>query len=116
MPSSTGISMSSVTMSGSRACTFFRASSPLRAAPTTRNSPDASITSATSFRMKALSSTTSTVRAAPLEDDIALHHGFHDHLARGYVEVHAPPVRAAHVLGEDGDARAGERGAGGHQV
>src|SRR5258705_157562 len=59
-PSSSGISTSSVTMSGSSACTFAIASTPLRAVPTTTNSSDAARMSPMDLRMNALSSTTST--------------------------------------------------------
>src|SRR5689334_18002774 len=62
MPSSSGMSTSSVTRSGSSAWTCFSASNPLRAVPTTRNSPDRSRTSVMTLRMNALSSTTRTVR------------------------------------------------------
>src|SRR5689334_3522204 len=104
MPSSSGISTSMVTRSGFNACTLFSASRPLRAVPTTRKSPAPSTISATSLRMNALSSTTSTVRGA-LENDIAFHHGTHLHLARGDLEEHAAAVAAAHGLARDRETR-----------
>src|SRR5437868_2156747 len=60
-PFSRGISMSRVTMSGLRTRIRCRASTPSPAVPTTWNIPLDSTSSAMSFRMKALSSTTSTV-------------------------------------------------------
>src|SRR6185312_7221340 len=104
MPSSSGISTSMVTRSGLSECTLLSASRPLRAVPTTRKSPAPSTIAATSLRMNALSSTTSTVRGA-LETDIAFHHGAHLHLARLDVEEHAPAVAAAHVFAHDGQPR-----------
>src|SRR6185312_6415523 len=104
MPSSSGISTSMVTRSGFNDCTLFSASRPLRAVPTTRKSPAPSTISATSLRMNALSSTTSTVRGA-LENDIALHHGAHLHRARRDVKEHAAPVSAPDVLADDGQPR-----------
>src|SRR6185437_4718982 len=104
MPSSSGISTSIVTRSGLSECTLLSASRPLRAVPTTRKPPAPSTISATSLRMNALSSTTSTVRGA-LEDDIALHHGADLHLAGLDVKEHAAPVSAPDVLADDGQPR-----------
>src|SRR6185437_11743659 len=102
-PSSTGISISSVTISGSNACTWRRASSPSRAVPTTRNSSDApAMRSVMTLRMKALSSTTSTVRTRGcLEDTVAVGQRSDDHVSVGHVQEHAPPIPAANVLGHD---------------
>src|SRR5579864_9318713 len=104
MPSSSGISTSMVTRSGLSECTLLNASRPLRAVPTTRKSPAPSTISATSLRMKALSSTTSTVRGA-LENDIALHHRADLHRARRDVEEDAAAVAAAHVFAGDRQTR-----------
>src|SRR5689334_2994094 len=87
--------MSSVTISGSSAWICFSASRPLRAVPTTRNSPLVDRTSLTSFRMNALSSTTRTVRW--LEDTLSHLERLHHHASVAHVEVDAAPVLAAGV-------------------
>src|SRR5688572_17698681 len=110
MPSSSGISMSSVTRSGSRVWIFFNASRPLRAVPMTRNSAEASIISETSLRMNALSSTTRTVGS--LEDDMSGLQRLHRETAIANVEIDAPAVVAADFLRDDGDPGMLERGAG----
>src|SRR5687767_12476549 len=93
--------MSSVTMSGSSAWICFSASNPLRAVPTTRNSPLVASISLTSFRMNALSSTTRTVRW--LEDTLPHLERLHHHAPIGHVEVDAAPVFAARVRGDERD-------------
>src|SRR5688572_25818611 len=108
IPSSSGISISSVTRSGSRAWTFFNASSPFRAVPMTRNSPEPSIISETSLRMNALSSTTRTVGS--LEDDMAGLERFDGQPSIAHIEVHAAAVIAANVLRHDRNAGVLERG------
>src|SRR5918998_6371852 len=100
--------MSSVTTSGASAWTFFSASMPLRAVPTTRNSSLDSTSSRTSLRMNALSSTTSTVWR-PLEVILPPAQGAHAEAARRDVEIHAPPEVPADVLGHEGKVRLGER-------
>src|SRR5215218_2877515 len=58
-------------------------------------------------RMKALSSTTSTV-AGPLEDTVSLLERPHLDAAVAQVEVHAPAVVESRVLGDERDLRDGE--------
>src|SRR5215218_9109565 len=87
--------MSSVTISGSSAWICLSASRPLRAVPTTRNSPLVERISLTSFRMNALSSTTRTVRA--LEDTLSHLERLHHDVAVRHVEVDATSVLAARV-------------------
>src|SRR5688572_20950501 len=101
MPSSAGIAMSSVTTSGSSAWICRSASWPSRAVPTTRNSSHDVMSSETSLRMKALSSTTSTVRC--LEDTLPHLERADGDAAVGQIEVDAASVVAAGVVGEDGD-------------
>src|SRR5688572_33502798 len=93
--------MSSVTMSGSSAWICLSASSPLRAVPTTRNSPLVASISLTNRRMNALSSTTRTVRW--LEDTLPHLERLHDHATVGDVEVDATSVLTARVRGDEGD-------------
>src|SRR5437868_10617572 len=104
------MSTSIVTSSGSRVCTFCSASSPLRAVPATRNSPELSRICEIKRRMNALSSTTSTDGGgivgwspvgATLEDTIALLERSHLYPSVVQVEMDAPPVIAADVLGDD---------------
>src|SRR3954447_19528041 len=66
-------------------------------------------------RMKALSSTTSTVVGA-LDDTVALLERAHLEPAVGKVEEHAAPVVEARVLGDDRHARRGQGLAGGDDV
>src|SRR6185436_5289675 len=97
-----------VTRSGSSWCTFFTASFPSRAVPTTRNSSVLERMSLITRRMKALSSTTSTVCGRPrsrrfpgdggLEDDIHLPHGRHHRAPLGHAEAHRAPEVAPHRL------------------
>src|SRR5687768_412477 len=115
--------MSSVTTSGSSACICRSASSPLRAVPTTRNSDDEATMSLTTLRMKALSSTTRTVRAAgatagppELDDTRAPLERAHDHRAVGDAQVDAPPVVPPGVPRDHRHAGGGERGARGLHV
>src|SRR5688500_18490518 len=114
MPSSSGISMSSVTRSGSRVWIFLSASSPLRAVPTTRNSPEPSTISDTSLRMNALSSTTSTVGS--LEDDMSRLERLYGQAAVAHVEVHATAVVATDLLGDERNPRVLERRPGRYDV
>src|SRR6476660_5429182 len=93
--------MSSVPMSGSSARICFSASRPLRAVPTTRNSPLAARMSLTSLRVNALSSTTRTVRC--LEDTLPHSERLHHHATIRQVEVNAAPVLTARVGGDEGD-------------
>src|SRR5260370_10179262 len=77
-PSSWGISRSMVTASGSYWCTLRRASRPSRAVATTRNSPappapPSPSTSLSTRRIRALSSTTSTLGRRSDEDGISAH-------------------------------------------
>src|SRR5262249_11275793 len=97
--------MSRVTMSGSRAWICCSASCPLRAVPTTRNSLDAPTISAISFRMNALSSTTSTERTldGALDDTLPRAKRLHDEPAVVGVEIDGAPVVAADVLREKRD-------------
>src|SRR5829696_9068159 len=99
-------------MSGESAWICRSASCPLRAVPTTRKSGDPSMISPMTRRMKALSSTTSTVArpsARSLEDTISLLEGAYFDPAVGEVEVHAAPIVEARVLGDDRDPRLRER-------
>src|SRR3954452_4556628 len=106
--------MSSVTISGSSAWICFSASRPLRAVPTTRNSPLVARISLTSFRMNALSSTTRTVRA--LEDTLShLERLDHDPAVR-HVEVHAASVLATRVGGDERNLRQAQYPLGGFDV
>src|SRR4051812_36758844 len=91
-------------MSGASAWICRSASCPLRAVPTTRNSPDRSMISPMTRRMKALSSTTSTV-AGPLEDTVALLERPHLDAAVAQVEIHAASVIETRVLGHEGNSR-----------
>src|SRR5688572_1573654 len=95
-------------MSGASAWIWRSASCPLRAVPTTRNSPDRSMISPMTRRMKALSSTTSTV-GGPLEDTVSLLERPHLDAAVAQVEVHAAAVVEPRVLGDELDLRDGER-------
>src|SRR5512132_1008702 len=95
-------------MSGSRAWIWRSASCPFRAVPTTRNSFERSMISPMTRRMKALSSTTSTV-AGRLEDTISLLERPHLDAAVAQVEVHAASVVESRVLGDDRDSGGGER-------
>src|SRR5690348_2166094 len=95
-------------MSGARAWIWRSASWPLRAVPTTRNSPEPSMISPMTRRMNALSSTTSTV-AGRLEDTISLLERPHLDAAIAQVEVDAASVVEPRVLGDDRDLRRGER-------
>src|SRR5712691_8830580 len=90
--------MSSVTMPGSRAWTRLSASSPLRAVPTTLNSPDAATICEIRRRMNALSSTTST---DGLEDTIASLDRSHFDAAVVEVQEDTAPVVGADVFGHD---------------
>src|SRR3954470_5655689 len=94
-------------MSGSRACSFWMASCPLRAVPTTLKSGDPSMISPMTRRMNALSSTTSTV--AGLEDTISLLEGPDLQPPVGEMEVDTAPVVEPRVLGHEPDARLLER-------
>src|SRR5688500_86952 len=104
MPSSSGISMSSVTMSGSSAWICLSASRPLRAVPTTRKPSVSSISSLISLRMNALSSTTRT--PCFLEDPLTVLEGAHVDAPVRQVEVDAPSEVAADVLAAQRDAGA----------
>src|SRR5215204_304753 len=95
-------------MSGVSAWIWRRASCPLRAVPTTRNSPDPSMISPMTRRMNALSSTTSTV-AGPLEDTISLLERPHLDAAVAQVEIHAAAVVESRILRDDRNLRGGER-------
>src|SRR5471032_1856403 len=99
--------MSSVTMSGSSACTFSNASTPLRAVPHTRNPSSEVIISATTLRMNALSSTTSTERTS--EDTGAFGHRPHGHFAVGHIERHGAAVIATRVFGHHRNLRLEQR-------
>src|SRR5579883_1036714 len=107
--------MSSVTMSGARAWICRSASRPSRAVPTTRNSSGTDITmSLTTRRMKALSSTTSTVRGARRrppgsENVLAIRQGFDDDPTVGDVQKDAAAVAAADVLRDDRNPGLGQR-------
>src|SRR6187551_2060973 len=94
-------------MSGASAWIWRSASCPLRAVPTTRNSPDPSMISPMTRRMKALSSTTSTV-GGPLEDTISLLERPHLDAAVAQVEVHAATVVESRVFGDERNLRGGE--------
>src|SRR5918912_2877643 len=96
------MSMSSVTICGSRLWTCVTASRPSRAVPTTRNSPELSTSCETSWRMNALSSTTRTVVC--LEDTAAHLERMDFDAAVGEVQEDAAAVVAADVLAEDRDA------------
>src|SRR3954469_24857085 len=98
-------------MHGSRAWICRSASWPLRAVPTTRNSGEPSMICVMRRRMKALSSTTSTVVGA-LDDTVALPERAHLEPAVGKVEEHAASVVETRVLGDDRHARRGEGLAG----
>src|SRR5215207_2350412 len=102
-------------MSGVSAWICRSASWPFRAVPTTRKSGDPSMISPMTRRMKALSSTTSTV-ARPLEDTISLLERPHLDAAVAQVEIHAAPVVESRVFGDDRDLRDGESLAGGDDV
>src|SRR5829696_1435181 len=102
-------------MSGVSAWICRSASWPFRAVPTTRKSGDPSMISPMTRRMKALSSTTSTV-ARLLEDTISLLERPHLEAAIAQVEIYAPAVVEARVLGDDRDVRRGERLASGGDV
>src|SRR6478609_73142 len=106
--------MSSVTMSGSSAWICFSASRPLRAVPTTRNSPLAARMSLTSLRVNALSSTTRTVRC--LEDTLPHSERLHHHATIRQVEVHAASVLATRVGGDEGNLRQPQHAPGGFDV
>ena len=69
-PSSSGISRSIITRSGCSRCTFRSASMPLRAVPTTVNSPLRSRMSESSRRKNGLSSATRTVRRSEVLDTV----------------------------------------------
>ena len=71
-PSSSGMSTSSVTMSGSSACTFCSASRPLRAVPTTRNSPEPSMICVDELAHERAVVDDQHADGRRLEDDIAL--------------------------------------------
>src|SRR4051794_6459752 len=115
-----------VTRSGSSWCTFFSASLPSRAVPTTRNSSVLEGMSLFTRRMKALSSTTSTVCGRPrsrrlegeggLEEDIRLPHRRDHRAPLGHREAHRAPEVAPHRLAQDGDPRLAQRLARGAQV
>src|SRR5476651_1018118 len=115
MPSSSGISTSRVTMAGSSAWICRSASCPLRAVPTTRKSGDASTICVISRRMKALSSTTSTV-ATELEDTIALFQRADFEPPVRQMEIHTASVVEARVLGDERNAGGGEHLARGNDV
>src|SRR5215218_4596069 len=66
-------------------------------------------------RMKALSSTTSTV-AGPLEDTVSLLERPHLDAAVAQVEIHAAAGVEPRVLGDDGNLRRGQRLARGDDV
>ena len=85
MPSSTGISMSSVTRSGSSAWIFSSASCPSRAVPITVNSANDDTRSLMIVRMNALSSTTSTDQR--LEDTVTVPHRAHLQASRPDIEI-----------------------------
>src|SRR2546423_1211870 len=124
MPSSSGMSTSIVTRSGLSACTLCSASRPLRAVAATRNSPDSSMICEMRRRMNALSSTTSTDLSTPpsavladaLDDTVPLLERPHFGASIAEVEVHAPAVIAADVLGDDGNAAIEEGLSRGHDV
>src|SRR3954447_6379599 len=101
-----------VTRSGSSWCTLRSASLPSRAVPTTRNSSVEERMSLITRRMKALSSTTSTVCGRPrspralgggggLEDDIHLPHRRYHGAPLAHAEAHRAPVVAPHRLAQD---------------
>src|SRR5574341_234184 len=113
-PSRLGISRSIVTTSGWSWCTLRTASRPSRAVPTTRNSPEAPSRSATTWRMSALSSTTSTLGRS--DTALPLPHQPHRQRAVRDVEPDGPARGAAHVFGHDGDVGGAQRGARGHHV
>src|SRR3954468_520051 len=104
MPSSSGISTSSVTICGSSASICFSASSPLRAVPMTRNSGEASMICVMTRRMNALSSTTRTVDAG-LDDTVAFLQRPHFDAAIIEMKVDAPSVVETRILGEERDVR-----------
>src|SRR4051812_765956 len=95
-------------MSGASAWICRSASCPLRAVPTTRNSPEPSTISPIRRRMKALSSTTSTVGTV-LDDTISLLQRPHLDPSVVEVEVDAASIVEPRVLGDERDARHGER-------
>src|SRR4029077_9176544 len=114
------MSTSIVTRSGSSACTLSSASRPLRAVAATVNSPELSRICVIKRRMNALSSTTRTVRGAPLsavsplfgaalEDTISLLQGPDLDAPVFHKKVHAAPVIAPHIFGSDRDATGDER-------
>src|SRR5690349_19327131 len=74
----------------------------------TRNSSEPSMSSVTSLRMKALSSTTST-DGCWLEDDTALPHRFDLDPSIAAMQEDAAPVTATDVLSRDADAVRRER-------
>src|SRR5450759_3154922 len=98
MPSTTGISTSSVTTSGSSAWIFSSASCPARAVPITVNSGNDAMRSLMIVRMNALSSTTSTDQR--LEDTITVPYRAHIHASRPDVEVDRTPDLAANELAD----------------
>src|SRR4051812_2228719 len=108
------MSTSSVTISGSSSCTRFRASYPLRAVPTTVNSPDASMICEVMRRMNALSSTTSTrgiaggEPASALEDTRSLAQRTDLDASGQHIQKNAASVIAAGVLADNRDLRVAE--------
>src|SRR5215208_839180 len=95
-------------MSGVSAWICRSASWPLRAVPTTRKSGEPSMISPMTRRMKALSSTTSTV-ARPLEDTISLLERPHLDAAVAQMEIHAAAIVEPRVFGDDRDLRDRQR-------
>src|SRR2546427_2495943 len=117
-PSSSGISRSIVTRSGCSWCTLRNASKPSRAVATTRNGPsprEPPSTSVSTRRIKALSSTTSTV-AWRSEDDVVPPHdaGFDATIVRREADGAAP--LSAHGLAHHGNPDLAQRCPGSDDV
>src|SRR5512146_718292 len=102
-PLSSGIWMSIVTTSGWSAWTCSRASCPLLALPTTRNSPDPVTSSLTSRRKNGLSSTTRTPGSSEELDTMADRANLQFALCD--VEPHRAAFVATHRFGHDGNGQ-----------
>src|SRR5678816_2796553 len=103
------MSTSSVTRSGLSAWICLSASKPLRAVPTTVNSPESSMMCDVIRRMNALSSTTSTLGldggsrgvSRVLEDTRSLAQRTHFYAPIAHEQVHAASIVGARVLGDE---------------
>src|SRR5690606_11206033 len=90
-----------ITRSGASEWIFSNASSPLRATPASRNSPELSMVSASIRRKKALSSATRTDGTS--EGDGTMHHRRDLDLATVHIEPHRAAERTPDCLTQQGD-------------